>query len=265
MGKMTVLVVEDEKIVAMDIENRLKKYGYFSSSASSGEEAMEKIEEIHPDLVLMDIMLKGKMDGVEAAGIIRKSFSIPVVYLTAYADETTLQRAKITQPFGYIIKPFEERELRVAVEMALCKYKMEKKLRDSEQWLTATLKSIGDAVIATDEKGLVKFMNPYAEALTGQRQEDAAGKPLKNVFNIVSEETGKQVEDPITKVIREGIFFGLADKNLLVARGGTRIPVDITGTRILDDRNNILGIVLVFYDIIERKKLEKSICMNQKC
>jgi signal transduction histidine kinase len=115
-----ILVVEDERVVARDIEKRLKKLGYIvSASVSSGEEAIKKVAELQPDLVLMDIRLKGEMDGIEAAEQIRGDFATPIIYLTAYADEVTLQRAKVTEPFGYIVKPFDERDLHVAVEVAL--------------------------------------------------------------------------------------------------------------------------------------------------
>src|SRR5688572_9412146 len=121
-----IMVVEDEKIVAKDIQNRLRNFGYsVPFIVSSGEEAIKKIEESQPDIVLMDIMLAGESDGIETAKMIRERFNIPVIYLTAYADDSTLDRAKISEPFGYILKPFEERELYTTIEMALYKHKME--------------------------------------------------------------------------------------------------------------------------------------------
>ncbi len=120
MAKARVLVVEDEGIVARDIAMTLKSLGYaVPAITSSGEEAVKQAGEVHPDLVLMDIRLKGDMDGIQAAEEIRTRFSIPVVYLTAYADNNTLQRAKITEPYGYILKPFQERELYTSIEIAL--------------------------------------------------------------------------------------------------------------------------------------------------
>ena len=128
MSNSQILVVEDEGIIAKDIKNTLGLLGYFVVAvASSGEEAIEKAIETHPDLVLMDIVLEGDMDGVEAAEQIRDRFDIPVVYLTAYSDDKTLQRAKITEPYGYILKPFQERELYTTIEMALYKHKIERK------------------------------------------------------------------------------------------------------------------------------------------
>ncbi|MBU4259376.1 MAG: response regulator, partial [Desulfobacteraceae bacterium] len=123
MSDTRILVVEDEGIIAKDIKNILSFLGYsVIGIASSGEEAIEKAMEMHPDLVLMDIVLEGDMDGVKAAEHIRDRFDIPVVYLTAYSDDTTLQRAKITEPYGYILKPFQERELYTTIEMALYKH-----------------------------------------------------------------------------------------------------------------------------------------------
>jgi PAS domain S-box-containing protein len=255
-----ILVVEDEIIVAEDIQERLKNMGYsVPVVVSSGKEAIMKASENNPDLVLMDIMLHGEMDGIQAAEKIRSDFDIPVIYLTAYSDDKTLERARITEPYGYIIKPFNQRELQVNLEIALYKHTMEKILKDSEQWLAAVLMSIGDGVIATDPDGMVKLMNPIAEALTGWKQEDALRKPLTTVFNIKSEEKVNKVEDPVTKVIREGIFYGLVDNTILTAKGGTEIPIDIIGTPIKDRKDSIIGIIVTFYDIIERKRIEKEL------
>jgi len=156
MARARILVVEDEHIVAKDIATRLARRGYeVLSIVGSAEEAIEQAGAHRPDLVLMDIMLKGEMDGIAAADRIRELHDIPVVYLTAYADEKTLQRAKITDAFGYILKPFEERELYITIEMATYKHTIEARLRTSEQWLSATLNSIGDGIIAADTGGNV--------------------------------------------------------------------------------------------------------------
>ena len=167
-----ILVVEDERITAEDIKSALESAGYVVRAlVYSGEEAVCKAGELHPDLILMDIQLEGEMDGIEAAGQIRERFDIPVIYLTAYSDAGIVQRAKVTEPSGYLIKgqfgflrkPFEESELHTTIEITLYNHKIEKRLRDHEQWLQAILKSVDDAVIATDSKGHIKFMNPIAE------------------------------------------------------------------------------------------------------
>ncbi len=140
MNKVKILVVENEQIVAEDIKFRLQRLGYaVSGTALSGQEAAKKAEEIYPDLVLMDIVLEGEMDGIEAASIISSRLDIPVVYLTAYADDKTLERAKTTEPFGYILKPFEDRELHITIEMALYKHKMENIIKEKEDRLRKNL------------------------------------------------------------------------------------------------------------------------------
>ena len=130
MKKAKILVVEDEAITANDIQNTLQDLGYAPAIASSGEEAIKKVEEIKPDLVLMDIVLRG-MDGIEAAGLIHDRFDIPVIYFTGYMDEERLERIKVTEPFGYIIKPYEDKELRSAIAIALQRDKQEKERRKS--------------------------------------------------------------------------------------------------------------------------------------
>src|SRR4051794_21382046 len=149
-----ILVVEDEAVVAKDLQTRLKKLGYHVPlTVPTGEEAIDRARELRPALILMDIRLKGDLDGIEAAARIQQDFRTPIIYLTAYADEGTLDRAKVTEPFGYILKPFNERELHTAIQVALFKHKAEAELRKSERWLAATLQGMGEAVIAVDPEG----------------------------------------------------------------------------------------------------------------
>ncbi len=265
MPETKILIVEDEAIVAEDIRNSLQSLGYTTFAVvSSGEEAIAKIEEDRPDLVLMDIVLKGDIDGIEAASQIHSRFNIPVVYLTAFTDKKTIERAKLTEPFGYIVKPFEDRELHSTVEMALYKHKMESKLKENESWLSTILRSIGDAVIVTDVDGNIQFMNDVACYLTGWKLEQAMGKPLVIIFNIINEKTRKKVEDPVTKVIREGKVVGLANHTVLISKDGTEIPIDDSGAPVRDEKGNIIGVVLVFHDIIERYEAEKKLQESEK-
>ena len=259
MAKARVLVVEDEAIVAKDIQNMLKALRYDApATAFSGEEAIKKVEEIRPDLVLMDIVLKGEMDGIEAVEKIRNRFNIPVVYLTAHASEKTLQRAKITVPFGYILKPVEERELHTTIEMALYKHEMENKLKESERSLSTILQSIGDAVIATDKKESIAFINPVAEALTGWNKEDALGRGVTEVFNIIDEKTRKFVKNPATKALKENSALGL-ESHTLIAKQGREISIYDNVAPIRDDKGNVTGVVLVFRDITDHKRAEEEL------
>ncbi|AUB39253.1 CheY chemotaxis protein or a CheY-like REC [Nostoc flagelliforme CCNUN1] len=265
MNPVNILVVEDEIIVAMDIQNRLRKFGYtVMGLADSGEEAIKKAADNSLDLVLMDIHLKGKMDGVEAAQIIHNIFKIPVIYLTANGDESTLNRAKETEPFGYILKPFKEKELKFTIEITLSKHRTEKKLKQNEQWLTTVLKSIGDAVITSDASGTVTFMNPMAEELTGWNYSDAFGKEATEIFNIAHEETRIIIDSPIGQVLQSGVTVGLPEQTILIAKNGLEIPIDDSIAAIKDDNGNITGAVCVFQDITERKQILEALARRQQ-
>ena len=158
MTKSRILVVEDENIVALDLEKRLEKLGYDCVGiVATGESAVEKADELNPDLVLMDILLRGAKDGVEAGQEIRERFDIPIIFLTAYCDTATIERAKVSEPVGYILKPFEERALKTAIELGLHRHDSDRKLRKMERWLATTLNSLGDAVISTDVDGCISY------------------------------------------------------------------------------------------------------------
>ena len=255
----SILIVEDNNIVLLELRERLLEMEYeVIDTASAGPEAIEKAKINRPDLILMDIRLKGEMDGIEAAERIKKEFDIPVIYLTAHTDEKTLARAKITEPFGYIIKPFEERELRTTIEMALYKYKMEKRLKESEHWLSTTLKSIGDALIATDSKGIIKLLNPAAEEITGWKQEEAFNTDIKNVFKVRNQENKELLENPVTSSLRYNSIVGAVNK-VLVRKDNTETFIDFSSAPIKKDNDTITGIVLVFRDVSERIDAKKII------
>jgi two-component system, LytTR family, response regulator LytT len=159
MSKTNILIVEDESIVAKDIQMSLRKLGYnVVAICSNGEDAIRTVEEQTPDLVLMDIMLKGNMSGIEAAEQVRERFSIPIIYLTAYADESTLSKAKITEPYGYIIKPFKEIDLRTSIEMALYKHQKETDMRKERDFLYSIVenKDSKDIIFVKSNSRLVK-------------------------------------------------------------------------------------------------------------
>jgi len=252
-----ILVVEDENIVAKDIQNTLKSLGYVVTGiVATGEDAIQKAGETRPDLVLMDIMLKGYQDGVEAAQHILARYNIPVIYLTAFTDEKTLQRAKITEPYGYILKPFEERELHIAVEMAMHKHRMAKKLREREQWLNTILKTISDAVIVTDHKGDVNFMNTEAETLTGWKQKEALGQNLAKVFKLIQTDTHTSTVDLMKHVFQDGSIDSFSK---LQTKDGQEIPIDDSAVPLHDENGNLTGAVLVFRDISARQQAQEKL------
>ncbi|MGB0385954.1 MAG: response regulator [Ardenticatenaceae bacterium] len=259
MAKSKILVVEDEMIIAMEIEDRLENLGYeVVDVVSSGPEAIQVAADMQPHLVLMDIMLKGPMDGISAGTEIQARLNIPIIYLTAYADQNTLQRAKISEPFGYLLKPFEKRELQIAIEMALYKYEMEKKLRASEKWRTTILNSIGDGVMATDKQGHIAFMNPVGEQLTGWTEDEAFGQPLPQIFNIARHQKRSDDGHKIKEVPCE-VVIGRPNHTILIAKDGTKRAIDESVAPIKDDHGELVGQVFVFRDISERQRIEEAL------
>jgi len=260
MGRAKILIVEDESIVALNIQNRLEGIGYtVVANLTSGEAAIQSVEETQPDLVLMDIKLKGKVDGIEAARQIRSRFHIPVVYLTAYTDEETINRAKISQSYGYILKPFEARDLCTTIEVALYNHKMAQQRYEREKWLATTLRSMGDAVITTDSQGLITFMNPVAEALTCWKQEEVLGNDLTQVFQAINERTREAINNPVTLALQKGVTVDLENHTLLITKEGKEIPIDDTAAPIKNDEGKITGAVLVFHDITEQQQAHATL------
>jgi PAS domain S-box-containing protein len=257
-----ILVVEDERIVARSLRSQLMALGYeVVDSVSSGEEAIVKSEELLPDLVLMDINLEGPMDGVEAAAIICQRFQLPVVYLTAYSNMEILERAKVTEPFGYILKPYEDRELHVVIETALYKHRMERRQHDREQWFVATLKSIGDAVIANDNEGRITYMNPLAERLTGWASREALGQTMTEVVQLVHEDSRRPVESSLEKATQDG---AQATGVLLIAKDGSEKAVEDCVSVIKGEQGETVGRVVVFRDVTWRKHLEEQFRQAKK-
>ncbi|HEY7209408.1 MAG TPA: response regulator [Bryobacteraceae bacterium] len=177
-----ILIVEDEQLIAHSIERSLFKAGYsVPGMAASAQEAFEQIEQTKPDLVLMDIHIQGPSDGVETAKVIRERYHLPVIYLTAHADVDTLERAKITEPLGYLVKPVNHANLPSSIEMALYKHKIDRQLEENRALLSTILGSIAEAVVVTDADGNVQFLNSAAETLTGWTQEEAIDKSFDEV------------------------------------------------------------------------------------
>jgi PAS domain S-box-containing protein len=260
MSRASILIVEDEAIIAADLANKLRERDYeVVGITARGEEAVALAQSRLPDLVLMDIQLAGAMDGVAAAEVIRQQCDLPVVYLTAHSDRITLQRAKLTQPFGYILKPFEERELETHIEMALYKHQTDRKLREQREWLRITLTSIGDAVIATDTAGRITFLNPVAESVTGWTERDALGQPIASVFRIINEETRQPAENIVERVLREAHVVSLANHTALITRDGSEIPIEDSAAPIMDACGLVSGVVLVFHDVAEKRRGQAAI------
>jgi PAS domain S-box-containing protein len=260
MQRARILLVEDEGIIAEDIQMSLQDFGYeVCAIAATGEDAVAMAQLLKPDLVLMDVVLQGSMDGIEAAHQINSTLKIPVVYLTAYADNTILERAKITEPFGYLTKPFRDVELHSTIEMALCKHDYQSKLMESEEWLSVTLSSVADALIATDQKGSIRFMNAVAESLTGWTCFDATGRALGTVLSLVGGNADESMSEFSLESFQRRSSAVCLENVTLTSRNGSSIPLEVRVAPIRNIEKRIIGLVVVFRDISERLRNEKHL------
>jgi CheY-like chemotaxis protein len=230
MSQPKIVVVEDEGIVAKNIKHMLKGLGYeVPAIVSSGKDAIQKAAETKPDLMLMDIVLEGDMDGIEAAKQIQTRFDIPVVYLTAHADDTTVLRAKMTAPYGYLLKPFDERELHAAIELALYKHKMEREVTPStentelERVLKELVKirGVNAAAVISKDGLLVKFVGPFT------REDMLSLSSVIAFMTKAAEKCTRMLKGEIEEIIAKGhnvmivtekcaefIFFVAVDKDI---------------------------------------------------
>jgi PAS domain S-box-containing protein len=252
-----ILVVEDEIIVARTIASQLNQLGYIvTGKASSGQTAINQASATQPDLILMDIVIKGEMDGITTAHYIHKQLDIPIIFLTAYADQETLERAKVTQPFGYIVKPFTIKDLHIAIEIALLKHKLESELRESRNQLATLLNSMSDAVIATNEQGIITFINPAAEKIIGWEEKEALDYNISEIVKIIDEVTGEIIENPVTKVLKQQSLLPLREFASLITKNGTKLPIGSSASPLMRRSHEISGVVLVLWDLSERRQRE---------
>ncbi len=273
MAHPKILIVEDKKSIAETVETRLKELEYtVCAVVPTGAEAVEKAAELQPDIVLIDLELEGEINGIAAAERIRNSLDIPTVYLADYSNpvfltkENLLKRAEITNPFEYLPFPYGGRKLYLVIESVLYKHRMEKESKAYKQHRTMILGGISDAVIATDNKGFLTFMNPVAETLTGWEMEEVSGKHVTDMLNIHVGNGGGLIKDTfLIEVLQKGavtIEELSSDSELdydtyLIAKSGREIPIDYNITSIKDEQETPTGIVITFRDITKYRTKEE--------
>jgi two-component system, cell cycle sensor histidine kinase and response regulator CckA len=257
-----VLVVEDEGLIAFDISNRLEALGHHVVAVvGNAEEAIEKAPEA--DIVLMDIRIDGPVDGIDTAARIREQFHIPVIFVTAHGDRASIDRAKLTGPFGYIVKPIAPASLSSSIEIAIYKHRMERKLEEREALLRTTLSSVADAVVVTDDRSRVLMLNAVAERLTGWTQAEAEGKPVLRVLGLIDGESGEPAEDPVPLAILKDAPMPLDRTWQLVSRSGFQMRIEGSTTPVRAS-GIALGTVLTFRDVSARLWEEKQLRQAQK-
>jgi PAS domain S-box-containing protein len=260
MGEIRILIASNQPELTQDLRKRLIKLGYLVVGfASSRKEIVGRIEELKPDLLLIDIDLNGERGGIKIGALLRSNFDKPIIYIAESIGQATIQRAKSTDPFGYLIKPFEDKLIYAIIETAILRYHLESELREGRQWLNAVLDGISDGVIALDDRGGIRFINPVAKQLTGWSEIQMADKTIDEIFLLNDESSHERVDvlgiDRSLKLKSSGARI----EGSLLSKDGRTIPVEAEIASLEDSKSLTVGKVLVFRDIAQRREFVEKI------
>jgi len=251
-----ILIVDDQAYVSTQLEERLTTMGYdVVGMASSGEASIEMAKSLHPDLVLMDIVLPGKFDGIAAAEIIREEQDIPVIFLTAYAEDQFIERAKHVEPFGYIVKPFQEGEIKASIEVALHKMEIERWLCESERKYRLLVGNIPGIVFTGYKDWSVDFIDNKIETLTGYAMEDFNSRKLKWI-DIVAKDDIDQIKRIFTEALKSNKIY--IQEYRIKSRKEEIIWIQQRGQIVCDNQGEVSYVSGVFFDISDRKRAEEE-------
>lgn len=246
-----ILIVEDEPIVALDLQQELENFGCeIVGLAQSADEALMAVEECRPDLALMDIHIVGNMDGIQTARLLRDAYQVPVIFLTAFSDDSTIARAAREMPYGYLTKPFKARELKATIRVALHKARVDAGMRIDHGKITATVNHMPDALLMVSLTGDIQFMNTSAESLTGCSREHATGRPLQEVLHL--KDTRNRPLPILTRNMRQVPVeeFGLT----LIPAEGTPTLIDLTIAPVAENAGVQWGYVITLRKAEERMR-----------
>jgi PAS domain S-box-containing protein len=253
------MIVEDEGVVALQIRDTLQTLGYdVPLAALSGEEAIAHVLDTEPDLVLMDIHLEGRLSGIEAARRIRGRLDVPIVYLTAFSDTETLAQAQLTEPYGYVLKPFEEKSLHAIIQMSLMKHARTRAAREKDWWMSAVAASMREAVVISDPKGYIKFVNPSMEALLASDRSTVLDRRLTEVFALADEETGAEIAFPVTEPLVEGKSTLRASCRLRAA-AGKDVVVELSASPLRSPEGTLFGVLYVLRETAEQERVRARV------
>lgn len=256
-SKSKILLVEDESIIALSFEQSLNFLGYdVVGIAATGDEALRLVELYSPDLVLMDIVLKGELDGIETASLIMEKYDIPIVYLTAHPEESVINRAKLTSPYGYLIKPVNKTELKNTIDLALYKHDMERELRLNDERLHVVMDSVEDIIFIKDINHRYVDINPVSEQFFGLKPEEIIGKSDIELLN-------PELVDR-TRLIDKRVLNNETVKMETPPMGPDKTVFDIIKSPMHDRKGNVIGICGVARDTTERKRIESDLRYSEK-
>jgi len=256
LNQLKIVIVEDDPILCDLLKIRLAKMGYsVMGMYATGEDAIRAILEHAPDLVIMDVTLIGKMDGIETAQQIQKKYPLPVVYLTGSSDPQTFERAKNTDDSEYVIKPFSDSDLHIAIEMAVHKYGLHRRTKNKQKFFESVIKSAGMGIIITDRDGIIIIANPTAELLTGHHFLTSKKIHFGEMVNI-TDVKGHQIENPVDTIRTDLVVRDLPEHAILVAADGNKISVRGTVSPLNDENNQFKGIIFTFAPVTRQESLK---------
>jgi PAS domain S-box-containing protein len=260
MNKTRIIIAEDEKVIADDLALNLRETGHEIILVTDAEDAVRMAKENKPDLVVIDTILSGKIDGIKAGEFIQNQLGIPVIYLSAEADIKNLELTKTTEPSAYLKKPISAADVQSAIEVMLYKNRFDEKLRENLEWLFVTLNDIGDGLISADSVGRIIFLNESAQILTGYKESEARNKSLADVLDITEGDKDNSEKGVVEKLLTHNreitSKFGPC---AIESRNGSITRVDICSAPIRDTQGKPVGLILVFHDITDLKKTEEAL------
>lgn len=265
MSVNRILVLEGNACIATDIQQRLERLGYSACEVVHSHEALlARVETYSPDLVIMSMSEHTDQARHESTRRLFEHLQIPILYSTMHVDPIALQSLTHKEPFCYVRTPLDDQDLHRTITMALYRHHTEITLRKMERWLAATLNSVGDAVLATDIEGCVTYLNHSAELLTGWTLIEATSRPVSEIFKMLRGDGHTPVENPVSKVLQEGVILELAKGTLLQRKDGTTLPIDDSAAPIRDEEDHIIGVVIVFRDVSAHRRFELQLREAQK-
>jgi PAS domain S-box-containing protein len=248
-----ILIVEDERVSAEEIAALVRDTGHSVVGISlSGEAALVDAEELHPDLALVDVKLRGGLDGIMLAERLQNNLDVAAIYVTGHSESSILHRATQTAAYGYVLKPVDGRTLQASIEMALARRRRDRSLRSHGQWLSNLLRNIGVAVFATDEKGALRYANPLATTLTGYEEGQDLGRRIE-----LKDEAGNSFF-PVEEALRRSACFDFPNGAVLVRKDRDPLPVEGSAAPLFDALEQSHGVVVALYDGTERRNAERE-------
>ncbi|HEX6765941.1 MAG TPA: response regulator, partial [Polyangiaceae bacterium] len=248
-----ILIVEDERVSAEEVAALVRDTGHkVVGISTSGEAALADAEDVDLDLALVDVKLKGGLDGIHTAEKLQNRHDVAVIYVTGNSEESVLQRATQTAAYGYVLKPVDGRTLQASIEMALARRRRDKNLRSHGQWLSNLLRSVRIAVLATDENGALRYANPLASSLTSCPEGEALGPHFRLV-----DEAGKEFH-PVEEALRRSTCVEFPAGASLLREGAEPLPVEGSAAPLFDGSDRPHGVVVAFSDGTERRNAERE-------